>query len=201
MQQPGATLLEAAQGALNCGLCDPPKGLAVAWSNTKAEDESERDSAPRALWGVAGLTLAPEHCHGCLSPVNMPGVVADLHCKAVHKAPVGSDPGPDPAVPSGPSTSTELCRWQGDGREPLTEVCAVTARLALRMHTPCSASTALGCPGSAPPLAPIPSAGLKDSRGMGQCREILLPFCPKWGMAEQGFCLPHARVVLRFFSA
>lgn len=141
----------------------------------------------------------------------MPGVVADLHCKAAHKAPVGSDSGPDPAVPGGAGPSTELCWWQGDNQDTLTEVCSVTAGLALRMHTLCPANTALGCPGSAAAAA-TPCAGLKGSEagavpwaGQGaqeaaRARSALL--LPQVGMAEkQGFCLPHARVALRFFSA
>lgn len=37
-------------GSLSPLLCDPLKGLAVAWSNTEAADKGERDSGPRVQW-------------------------------------------------------------------------------------------------------------------------------------------------------
>lgn len=114
---------------------------------------------------MSGPPLAPEHCHGCLNPVNTPGAVADLHCRAVHKAPVGSDSGPDPAVPGDAGTSTELCRWPGDSQDTLTEVCAVIAVLALGMYRLCSASSALGCPG----IHPL-------CRAKGQLRDGAVPW-------------------------
>lgn len=108
----------------------------------------------------------------------MLGAVANLHCKAVRKGRVGNDSGPD--VPGG--TSAEICWWQSGCRDAPSDGCTqqacgrVSSRLGshsgcarFALPAPLSAAWSLLLYGpAAPSLAPVPFAGLKDSRGTGQ---------------------------------
>lgn len=197
VQQPGATLLEGAQGAPARGQTFPtPLGSPEQPGSCTEQHQSWRweweGLSSQVQWEVAGLTLAPEHCHGCLSPVNTPGVVADLHCKAAHKAPVRSDSGPDPAVPGGTAPApagTSSAGGRVTVRAP-AEVCAVTARLAL--WCTCFAVPALLWAAQAVllPWHPSPVQGWRAAEGWGSA--LGWPGCEEAARGRSAPSLPQA---------